>query len=267
MSNLSENSKTKLPISLVIISLNEEERIGACIDSAPFVDEVILVDSGSTDKTCEIAQSRGAKVVFEKWRGYREQKIYAASLAKNKWILSLDADEALSPDLAAHIQNLFLSQNEMLDQFDGFEFSRLSYNLGRWIHHGGWFPDWQLRLYHSDRAKWTAGHVHERVQAERKFRLKESILHWPFQNLTEQIKTNNHYSSLGAQDLFERKIKFNIIKLLLKPISKFLETYIIKLGFLDGMAGFIISVGAAYSVFLKFSKLWELEKKHTNSQN
>jgi glycosyltransferase involved in cell wall biosynthesis len=245
-------------ISLTIIAFNEEANIERCIQSVPFASEVIVVDSNSTDKTPEIARRLGAKVFVEAWRGYRDQKNRAVELASNNWILSLDADEALSPEAAAEIQKALTSGK--MDEVDGYEFPRLSYNMGRWIRHGGWYPDWQLRLFNRARAKWSEGHVHERVRAEKVLRLKNPILHWPFANLKEQINTNNNYSSLGAQDLFDRGIRFSVFKMIFKAKSKFFETYILKRGFLDGFPGFVISVGAAYSVFLKFAKLRELEQ-------
>ncbi len=262
---------SKYPVSLVIIALNEEAKIARCIESAPWVDEVILVDSGSTDRTREIAKKLGSRVVEEKWRGYQQQKIFACSLAKNDWILSLDADEALSSELSETLKNLCsgVSNPDLRFSFqknDGIEFSRISFTHGRWIKHGGWYPDWQLRFFDRKRASWQARNVHERVEALHKVRLEQSIEHWPFDSLSEQITTNNRYSSLGAQDLFERGKKFSLMKLLFKPVSKFIETYIFKRGFMDGMAGFIISVGAAYSVFLKFGKLWEIQKLPKSGQ-
>ena len=133
--------------------------------------------------------------------------------------------------------------------------------MGRWIRHGGWYPDAQVRFFNRKRTKWIGGHVHERVAAVKAPRLKHPILHWVFDDLADQVATNNNYSSKGALDLFDSGKRFSLFKLLTKPVSKFVETYIAKLGFLDGMPGFMISVGAAYSVFLKFSKLWELEKR------
>ncbi len=261
----------KHPVSLIIIALNEESGIARCIESAIWVDEVILVDSGSTDSTCKIAEKLGARVVHEKWRGYQQQKVFACGLASHNWILSLDADEALSPELSSILKNLCEGTPNTKVAFDfekndGLEFSRISFNLGRWIRHGGWYPDWQLRFFDRRRASWQARNVHERVEAQRKVRLEQAIQHWPFESLSEQISTNNRYSSLGAQDLFERGQKFSIMRLIFKPISKFLETYLVKLGFLDGMPGFIISAGASYSVFLKFSKLWESEKLPKSEQ-
>lgn len=247
-------------LSLAIICLNEAENIERCIRSVPFADEVVVVDSGSTDGTADLARNLGARVYVEEWRGYRDQKRRATELCRSDWVLSLDADEALSPEAAREIEMSLLTAQ--LNDVDGWEFPRLSWNLGRWIRHGGWYPDWQLRLYHQGRAHWEGGsQVHERVEASRVQRMKHPILHWPFPQHAEQVATNNRYSSLGAQELLKRGVRFSLAKLLFKPISKFLETYIVKRGFLDGLPGFIISVGAAYSVFLKFAKLWELQQK------
>jgi glycosyltransferase involved in cell wall biosynthesis len=250
-----------IKISLVIIALNEEAGIARCIESAKWVDEVIVVDSGSIDQTQEIATTLGARVIVEKWRGYHEQKVFATGLAQNDWILSLDADEALSPDLSHALEQICRDPLSFdFDHCDGIEFSRISFYLGRWIKHGGWFPDWQLRFFNRKRAMWTATNVHERIESRNKIRMTQSILHWPFVDITEQVTTNNRYSGLGADNLFHKNEKFSLLKLIFKPISKFLETYVIKMGFRDGMAGYIISIGAAYSIFLKYAKLWEKQK-------
>lgn len=248
------------PLSLAIICLNEAENIERCIRSVPFANEIIVLDSGSQDETQAIAKRLGAKVYDEEWRGFRAQKQRATDLCTNDWVLSLDADEALSPEAQEEIRSLFISPVE-LNQFDGYELPRKSWNLGRWILHGGWYPDRQLRLFHRQRAQWRGGaEVHERVWAEKVGQLASPILHWPFPEHSEQVATNNRYSTLGAKELFGRGKRFSLAKLIFKPYSKFIETYFLKLGFLDGLPGFIISVGAAYSVFLKFTKLWELER-------
>lgn len=251
--------QAKLPLSLAIICLNEAENIERCIRSVPFASDVVIVDSGSTDGTPEIARRLGARVFVEEWRGYRDQKRRATELAQNDWVLSLDADEALSPEAAEEI--LRVLQKTQGPAVDGYEFPRLTFNLGRWIRHGGWYPDWQLRLYDRTRAEWQGGsHVHERVSAGLVLRMKAPILHWPFPDLAEQVATNNRYSGLGARELYDRGVRFSLLKLIFKPGSKFFETWLIKRGFQDGLPGFIISVGAAYSVFLKFAKLWEIER-------
>ncbi|MES2962614.1 MAG: glycosyltransferase family 2 protein [Bdellovibrionota bacterium] len=247
-------------ISLAIICLDEAENIERCIRSVPFADEIVVVDSGSKDGTVEIAQRLGARVLQEPWRGFRDTKQLATDRCSHDWILSLDADEALSPEAQAEVEALLSSPE--LEKQDGYEFPRLTWNLGRWIRYGGWYPDRQLRLFNRKRASWKGGdHVHERVAAERVGRLSARIQHWPFSTHAEQVATNNRYSGLGAQELQAKGKRFSIAKLVFKPWSKFMETYFLKRGFLDGLPGFIISVGAAYSVFLKWAKLWELERK------
>lgn len=246
----------KRPISLVIITLNEDENIARCIQSVPWADEVIVLDSDSKDKTREIATSLGAKVHTQKFLGFRDQKQMATDLAKNDWVLCLDADEALSLALSEEI----IHQFDTTPIQDGYKMPRLSFHMGRWIKHGGWYPDRQLRFFNRKKAKWGGGHVHEKVECANVGVFKNNILHYVFRDIKHQVDANNRYSSLGAQDLFDRKKKFCLLKLFIKPISKFLETYVWKLGFLDGLPGFVISVGASYSVFLKFSKLKELEQ-------
>ena len=246
-------------LSLSIISLNEAKNIERCIRSVPFADEVVVVDSGSIDGTADLARALCARVFVEEWRGFRAQKQRATDLCQNRWVLSLDADEALSPESAKELEALLASPE--LESNEGYTFPRLSWNLGRWIRHGGWYPDLQLRLYDRERTSWQGGDkVHERVSAKSVKRLTHPIFHYPFPDLAEQVSTNNRYSTLGAEELAARGKRFSILKLIFKPTSKFLETYLIKRGFLDGLPGFIIAVGAAYSVFLKFAKLWETER-------
>ena len=258
--SFSKSEPTKMPLSLAIICLNEAANIERCIRSVPFVDDIVVLDSGSTDGTGEIARKLGARVFDEDWRGFRDQKRRATELCKNDWVISLDADEALSEAAAREVREL-VANRDALEGFDGYEFPRLTWNLGRWIRHGGWYPDRQLRLYNRKRSQWEGGqHVHERVQAAKVGKIGEPILHWPFPTLAEQIQTNNRYSSLGARELQAKGARFSLAKLIFKPWSKFMETYVLKRGFMDGLAGFVVAVGAAYSVFLKFAKLWELEK-------
>lgn len=245
----------KLPLSLVIITLNEEKNIERCIKSVPFASEIIVVDSFSKDKTAEIATGLNAKVYQNKWLGYGAQKAYAADLAINDWVLSLDADEALSSELQREIIEKFSS----LDIYSGYELPRKSFHLGRWISYGGWYPDYQLRLFNKKQSQWNKDLVHEKVQVAKKEKLKSPIFHWVFDGISDQVITNDKYSTLGAEKLHDQNVRFNLAKLIFKPLSKFFECYFLKRGFLDGMPGFIIAVSAAYSVFLKFAKLWELQ--------
>jgi glycosyltransferase involved in cell wall biosynthesis len=244
-------------VSLVIITLNEQANIERCIRSVPFAEDIVVLDSGSEDRTIEIAKSLGARVFIEPFRGYQKQKVRATSLARFPWVVSLDADEALGEAAQAEIKELL----EKPLEFDAYEFPRLSFHLGRWIRHGGWYPDRQIRFFNKERCQWREGHLHERVKAEKVQRMKHPILHWVFKDLSDQVATNNEYSTLGSRDLMARGDRFSLLKLIFKPVSKFVETYILKRGFKDGMPGFIISVGAAYSMFLKHAKLWEQQQK------
>lgn len=252
---------TKLPISLVVITFNEEAHIERCLRSAPFVDDIVVVDSFSTDRTVEIAKSVGARVFSEAWKGFGPQKAFAADQAKHPWILSLDADEALSPELAQEIVQKFSS----LDPQAGYLVPRRSFYLGRWINHGGWYPDYQLKVFNKTQSQWNSAGLHEKVEVKRQLKLSEDLHHWVFDDLSDQVRTNDRYSSLGAQNLAQKNRKFSYFHLMTKPLTKFVETYFFKAGLLDGLPGFIISVSAAYSVFLKWAKLWEIERVRKKS--
>jgi glycosyltransferase involved in cell wall biosynthesis len=246
-----------LPLSLVVITLNEEKNIERCLRSVPFASEIIVVDSGSTDKTVEIARDQGAKVIVEKWRGFGPQRIFASEQAHYDWVLFLDADEALSPELAHEIEQHFAQ----LDPETVYAMPRKTFHLGRWILHGGWYPDYQGRLYHRKHSHWTPQIIHEKLQGSRRECLKNPLLHWVFANLSHQIQTNDRYSTNQAKDLAQKGQKFSLLKLLVKPPVKFFECYVWKLGFLDGLPGFIVAVGAAYSVFARWAKLWEMQRQ------
>lgn len=246
----------KLPLSLVVISFNEEKNIQRCLQSVPFASEWLVVDSFSQDQTLEQASRIGARVIQERWKGFGIQKDFAARQAQYDWILSLDADEALSPELQQEIIQTF----SHLDPQVGYRIPRLSYHLGRWIRYGGWYPDYQLRLFNRKFSAWSPVELHEKVISPRTEKMRSPILHWVFRGISHQVVTNDKYSSLSAQELFNNNKRFSYLKLIFKPFGKFLETYIWKRGCLDGLPGFIISIGASYSLFLKFAKLWELER-------
>jgi glycosyltransferase involved in cell wall biosynthesis len=272
---------SKLSLSVVIITLNEEENLSRCLTSVKdWAGEVVVVDSGSTDRTVQIAESLGAKVIFQEWLGFGAQKKFAVDCAKFDWVLSLDADEQCSPELIEWLRTEF----KFLKQEQIYSFSRKSFYLGRWIRGGGWYPDYQARLFHRKYAQWNTDSIHEKVVPQpetqqlkiivenfgaRKSKSLKSvyvkidrpILHFVFKNISHQVSTNNRYSSLQAAALLDRGVKFSWAKLLFKPISKFLECYLIKLGFLDGAVGFLIAYSAGYSAFLKWAKLWELQKR------
>ena len=247
----------KLPISLAVIVKNEENNLPQCLASCAWVQDIVVVDSDSTDRTVEVAQKLGARTFQKSWMGFGPQKRFAVEQAKFDWVLCLDADEVLSEALQAEIQNKF----NQLDPQTGYLLPRKSYHMGRWITHGGWYPDWQLRLFNRQAGNWNDSQIHEKVVVSKTAKLTKPLFHFLFENLADQINTNNRYSSLQAQEAFKKGQKFSFYKLIIKPWVKFVECYFLKLGLLDGLPGFVIAVGAGYSVFLRWAKVWELERK------
>jgi glycosyltransferase involved in cell wall biosynthesis len=247
----------KLPLSVVIIALNEEANIARAIASVKdWVSEVLVYDSGSTDKTAAIASSSGAKVVTGPWLGFGPTKNKASELAANSWILSIDSDEEVSPELKSEISQKF----SLLDESSAYRVPRRSFYLRRWINHGGWYPDYQTRLFNRKNAAWNAAEIHEKVEAKNYSMLASNLNHYVFRNIEHQVSTNNKYSSLQAKEMFKQGKRFSWFKFFTKPAVKFFECYFLKLGFLDGWAGFVIAKSASYSVFLKWAKLYELER-------
>jgi len=244
-------------VSVTIITLNEAEQIGAAIDSVSWADEVIVVDSGSTDATVDIARGRKARVVVREWPGYVEQKNYAATLASNDWILSLDADERISPGLAGEIQQLLRSEPPR----HSYRIPRVTFHLGRWIRTTDFYPDFQARLYDRRSARWQGKYVHESVLADGPpGYLKGEIEHYSFRDLHDQIERLNHYTTLSARQMHESGRRSGPLHLLIHPPAAFLRNYVLRRGVLDGTPGLLISLVNSYGVFLKFAKLWELEK-------
>lgn len=247
----------ELPLSLCVITLNEEKNIRRCLSSVPFASEIIVLDSGSTDTTRTLAQDLGAKVFNEAWRGFGPQKQRAIDLASNDWVLCLDADEQLTPELQNEIMSLFSDPEKMAN---GYRLPRRSFHLGRWLYHGGWYPDYQARLFSRSKLSWSTDALHESVKGDNILTLNSDLNHFPFQSLADQVHTNNQYSTLGVTALQKKNKRTGFWHLLIKPSIKFIELYFVKQGFRDGMPGFIIAVGGAYSYFLKFAKLWEQQK-------
>lgn len=241
-----------VPISVTLITLNEEANLPDAIKSVrDWAAEIVVVDSGSTDRTVELAKSLGARVLINPWRGFGEQKNFAQRAAAHDWVLSLDADERVSPALAAEIRNE-VARAVSEDRVKGFRFPRKTYYLGRWIRHGGWYPGFLTRLADRRAADWTEPKVHEELAVRGEVgELREPLDHYAFPSIREQVLTNLRYASLGAEQLGRRGRRPSVVRLILKPIGKFLETYFLKLGFLDGLPGFIISVNAAHSMFMK----------------
>ncbi|MEK7690538.1 MAG: glycosyltransferase family 2 protein [Bdellovibrionota bacterium] len=253
---------SRLPITVTVITYNEEKNIGRAIASVSgLAEEIIVVDSGSEDRTVELAQAAGARVIQNVWPGYGQQKNFAQAQARHNWILNLDADEEVGPELDASIRAVF-ARDEHTETGGGpwgYYFARKTFYLGRWIRRGGWYPNYLVRLCHKGHARWTEPHVHESLEVDegRTALLPGDLHHYTFSSIQEQILANLRYSRRGSQDLQKRGDQPSLIRLVLKPIGKFLETYVLKKGFLDGLPGFIISINAAHSMFLKYAYLFE----------
>jgi glycosyltransferase involved in cell wall biosynthesis len=243
-------------ISATIVTLNEERNIARAIESLGCADEVLIVDSGSTDRTREIALGLGARVIEGHWRGYAGQKNYAAACAAHDWILSIDADESLTPELSAEILALKASSTSV----DGYSFPRLAQYLGRWIRHSGWYPDRKVRLYNRGKAEWVGDYVHESVRVKGSVReLHADLLHFTCQSLSEHLRTLDRYTTLAARELIahkkaEKKKTVPMRRLALDPPWTFIRTYILQRGFLDGPQGLAIAWMAALYTFLKYAK-------------
>lgn len=252
-------------MSVTIIALNEEENIARAIESVRgFAQEILVVDSGSSDRTAEVARHLGARVIVNPWRGYGQQKNFAQSQASHDWILNLDADEEISPELAIEIQQVL--ERDEGKNIRGYTKPRLSKYLGHWIKHGGWYPNRILRLANRRYSSWSEPEVHEElVVSGAVLPLRYDLLHYPFFNIQDQITTNLVYSTQGSEALRRQGQKKCLLRLILKPIGKFIETFIIKQGFRDGIAGLIISVNAAHSIFLKYAYLFDESGKKNES--
>jgi glycosyltransferase involved in cell wall biosynthesis len=240
-----------MKITATIITLNEERNIARAIESLRCCDEILIVDSGSIDRTVELAQNLGVRVVEAGWRGYAAQKNWAAEQASHDWILSLDADEALSEALEAEIWGLKKSG----PRYDAYTMPRLARYLGRWILHSGWYPDRKVRLYDRRKAKWIGDFVHESVVVSgRVGHLESNILHFTCESLSEHVKTMDRYTTLAAQEIAARRLQVPLWRLILEPSWTFWKSYVVQRGFLDGLEGLVIAYMAGFYTFLKYAK-------------
>ncbi len=248
-------------ISACIITLNEAKDIRAACESVAWADEIIVVDSGSTDRTQEIARECGARVIERPWPGFAAQKQFAAEQAAHDWILSLDADERVSEQLLTEIEGL--KQKAESELPDGYLIPRRAYYMGRWIKGGGWYPDRQLRLYRKSKGGWAGVHVHESVQMDANARvalLKGDLLHYTAINAAEHHRMiGERYAPLAARKMFEAGRRTSRWQIVTIGPATFIRNFILKGGFRDGLPGFSIASFAAHHAFLKYMQLWELQ--------
>ncbi len=255
-----------IKLSVVIVTFNEEINIARCIESViSIADEILVVDSFSTDKTNEIC--KGFQVRFEThaFEGHIQQKNYAATIASYDQILSLDADEAVSKELLEELQKV--KENFSAD---GYAFNRLNNYCGHWIHHSGWYPDRKLRLWDRRKGKWGGENPHDRLELESGSKiefLKGDLLHYSYYSIQEHLAQANKFSSIGASSAILRGRKSNLLKVVFFPLWRFFRHYFLQLGFLDGYYGFVVCAIVSHENFLKYVKMMELQQSETQFRN
>jgi glycosyltransferase involved in cell wall biosynthesis len=251
----------KLPVSVYVLTYNNRRTIERCLESLRWAEELVIVDSFSTDRTYELCQQYTDKAYQQEWKGHRDQYQFAANLTTKDWIMFVDADEEVPPELVGEIRT---ELSRKPNAFDGFFVYRRTYYLGKWIRYGGWYPDGEIRLYRRDKGRWEGG-LHAKVVVNGKVgTLKNPYLHYTYRDISDQIRTIDKYSQIAAEDLVREGKKFSLFKLLFHPPFRFIKEYLFKSGFRDGLPGLIIIASTMYYVFIKYAKLWELE--HTGEK-
>ncbi len=251
-------------ISAVIITYNEEKNIGRCIKSiSDIADEIIVLDSFSTDKTEKICRQYNIKFFQHKFDGHIQQKNRAIDLASNKYVLSLDADEALSDTLKQSIQAV----KKDLTKYDAYSFNRLTNYCGKWIKHGGWYPDTKIRLWNKEKGKWGGTNPHDKVIMENNSKIKHlkgDLLHYSYYSISQHIQQIDKFTTIGAKEVVAKGKTSSLFKAIYKSVWKFIRDYIIKLGFLDGYHGFVVYYLSAVATFIKYIKVKEYKKNSTS---
>jgi glycosyltransferase involved in cell wall biosynthesis len=240
-----------------VITKNEEANIGPCLDALAFCDERVVVDAGSTDRTVALAREKGARVETHDWRGFGAQKNFALSLAQGDWVLSVDADERVSPALAREIERAVAE-----GRADGYEIPRLSTFVGRAMRHSGWFPDYVLRLFRRGKARFSDDLVHERVICDGAVgRLTENLAHDSVTRLEQAISRIDRYSTAGADMLVASGRRVSFAQGITHGIWSFFRAYVLRLGFLDGHAGFLLAVANAEGTYYRYMKAWLAQRR------
>ena len=244
-------------LTVTIITRDEAANIGAALSSVAWADEIVVVDSGSTDETVAIARQHTPCVFVREWPGFAAQKNWAAEKAAHDWILSIDADERVTPALAGEIRRTLASEPGPR----GFQIPRVSRYLGRWLRSTDWYPDYQLRLYDRRAARWGGSHVHEGVEVRGDVgRLREELQHLPYRDISHHLQTIDRYTTLAARQMHERGRRVTPGALVFRPAGAFARNYVLRGGWRDGSLGLVVSVLNSYYVFLKFAKLWALQR-------
>ena len=253
-----------MKLSVVVITLNEEHNIRRCLASVRSIaDDIVVVDSGSTDRTCGLAIENGARVIYHKFEGHIEQKNYAKEQAMYEWVLSLDADEALDEKLQENI----LLWKTTTPLSEGYKMDRLTNFCGKWIRHGGWYPDSKLRLWNRHKGEWTGMNPHDKFElyaAVEPGKLGGNILHYSYYTTEQHLQQTIYFADIAAKAAHKHGLKSRWWRILFSPLAKFLKMYVLKAGWMDGYFGWLIAQRAAYGTWLKYTKLRELGRSKTD---
>ncbi len=249
----------RVKISACIIAMDEADRIVPCLESVAFCDEILVVDSGSSDGTQDIARAHGATVIETDWPGWVKQKNRAAEAAEHDWILSLDADERVDDELRASIEALRDGTLARAETPRAYDLTRKVFYLGRWIKHGGWYPEWRVRLFHRGHARWGGVDPHDRIEHDGTTgRIARGHLeHFTYRSMEDQMRQMARLSKARADAMYARGRRSSLLAMLLRPTWRFFHGYVLRLGFLDGRAGYVVARVNAHYVFMKYAQLWE----------
>ncbi len=244
-------------LSVTVIAWNEEARLRDCLESAAWADEIVVVDAESSDKTVTLAREFTDKVYVRSWPGFAAQKNFAIEQATGDWILSLDADERVTPELRERIRGILREGGPA----DGYTVPRRNIFWGAWVRHGGLYPDYQLRLFRRGAGRFVSNAVHESVTVTGRVEtLEEALLHHSYRDLEDFVRRSNRYSTLSAQDWIRRGRSVGLPGVAIRPLGRFLSMYIVHRGFLDGWRGFVLAALYADYVFLRMAKVWEARR-------
>jgi len=244
-------------VSAIVVCFNEEKNIRDCLESLRWCDEIVVVDSFSTDRTVEIARQYTDRIVQRPWAGYRDQKAFAHSQATKQWVMLVDSDERVTPELRDEIQRALDGD---AGRYLGYAVPRLVFYLGRWWRRGGWYPDYDVRLFRRDKATWGGSDPHEKILVDGAVRrLKNPLHHFSYRNIDDHMQRINRFTSISSRELRKGGGRWRLADALLRPAFRFFRSYVLKRGFMEGFAGFYVAVTAAVYVFLKYAKLWEIE--------
>lgn len=251
-------------LSAFVITFNEEEQIGDCLESLSFCDEVVVIDSFSKDRTVQIAEQYGARVIQRAWPGYRDQKAFGLKSTKYEWVLNVDADERVSPELRDSILSVLeedAAEGQRTGRLEGYYINRVIFHLGRWWRRGGWYPEYRLRFFRREHASWGGTDPHEKAIVKGKTtRLSGELLHYTYKDLDDQFQRLQKYSKVAALEDFRKGKRAGLKQLVVSPVVRFIKFYFIKQGFKEGVAGLIVAAAEAFYTFMKYAKLWELQR-------